>query len=182
MSEAIDTLLDRNAAYAATHEARAPLPTLNTIVVSCTDARIDPAHILGVAPGEAVVLRNAGGRVTHAIEQDIALLVAMASRALGAPARPNVLLVHHTQCGVEMLAKPDAAQAFSQASGIDRRTLEALAIHDHEASLRADLARLAASPLVPAGVRVTGLRYDQTTGLVDVVFSEVLSGGADDAR
>ena len=76
MKNVPDQLLQRNEAYAQHHEPLAPLPTLNTIVISCVDARIDPAHILGLAPGEAVVLRNAGGRVTDAVLQDIALLIA----------------------------------------------------------------------------------------------------------
>lgn len=174
MTALTDELLSRNADYAKTHHPRAPLPTLNTIVVSCVDARIDPAHILGLAPGEAVVLRNAGARVTEEIERDIALLVAMASRAMGRPADPEIVLIHHTQCGVEMLCKREVVQRLSEATKLSTGALEARAIHDHAASLREDVDRLAASPHVPPGSRVSAMRYDQESGHIELLFTEAL--------
>lgn len=169
------TLLARNAAYAEAHEPRPPLPTLNTIVVTCTDARVDPAHILGLGAGEAVVLRNIGGRITEAVEQDIGILIAMASKAMGEPARPKIVLVHHTQCGAEMLCDDTVAKGLSASSGIAERVLTKLAIADHAKSLRADVDRLASSALVPAGVEVFALRYDQTSGHAEELFSETLA-------
>ena len=174
MPNVTDTLLARNETYAAQHQARPPLPTLNTIVVSCVDARVDPAHILGLASGEAVVLRNAGGRVTEAVEQDIGLLIAMASAALGKPARPDIVLIHHTDCGMERLAEPEVIEGLSSASGIAGSVLERLAIQDHTHSLRADVERLASSPLVPKGAQVTGLRYDQSSGRAEVLLTKTL--------
>lgn len=174
MTALTDHLIARNADYAKTHEPRPPLPSLNTIVVSCTDARIDPAHILGVQPGEVVVLRNAGGRVTDAIERDIGLLIAMASKAMGRPADPEIVLVHHTQCGLEMLCNPEVVRGLSHATKIPPGTLEDLAISDHEASLREDVRRLAASPHIPSGPTVSALRYDQTSGQIELLFSEAL--------
>ncbi len=174
MTALTDQLIARNAEYAQTHQARPPLPTLNTIVVSCVDARVDPAHLLGLAPGEAVVLRNAGGRVTAEVEQDIGLLIAMASKALGRPATPEIVLIHHTQCGVEMLANPEVSAALGDATQIPAATLQARAIDGHEASLRADMQRLSASPHVPSGPVVSAVRYDQTTGRAELLFSEAL--------
>lgn len=168
-------LLQRNEAYARGHQPRPPLPLLNTIVLSCVDARIDPAHVLGLAPGEAVVLRNAGGRVTEAVEQDIALLIAMASRAMKRPAKPEIVLIHHTDCGVERLCDDSVAEGIGGATGIPLDTLRQLAIHDHNTSLRQDFDRLAASPHIPAGPRVTALRYEQTSGRAAVAFQEELS-------
>ena len=75
----------------------------------------------------------------------------------------------------ERLASPEVADGLSRASGIPKGNLAQLAITDHEASLRADLDRLAASPYVPPGSRVSGLRYDQMTGRAQVVFTETLS-------
>ena len=175
MKNVPEQLLQRNEAYTQHHEARAPLPTLNTIVISCVDARIDPAHILGLAPGEAVVLRNAGGRITDAVIQDIALLVAMASRAMQRPARPEIVLIHHTDCGVERLRDAAVVQSLSGASGIEAEHLHAIAIHDHAASLREDFERLDSSPMVPAGSRVTALRHDQSSGRAEVVFQKDLT-------
>lgn len=174
MTALTDQLIARNAEYAKTHQARPPLPTLNTIVISCVDARVDPAHLLGLRPGEAVVLRNAGGRVTEEVEQDIALLIAMASKMLGRPANPEIVLIHHTQCGVEMLSNPEVSAGLSHATQIPAATLQARAIDDHDASLRADVQRLSASRHVPSGPVVSAVRYDQTTGRTEVLFSEAL--------
>lgn len=175
MKNVPDQLLQRNEAYAQHHEPLAPLPTLNTIVISCVDARIDPAHILGLAPGEAVVLRNAGGRVTDAVLQDIALLIAMASRAMPRPAQPEIVLIHHTDCGVERLRDAAVVQGLSNAAGIEAAHLHAIAIHDHAASLREDFERLETCALVPAGSRVTALRHDQRSGRAEIVFQEDLT-------
>lgn len=175
MSAVLDSLIARNSTYALGHTARPPLPTLNTIIVSCTDSRVDPAHILGIEPGEAVVLRNSGGRVTEAIEQDIGLLIAMASKAMGMPAKPNIVLIHHTQCGAEMLADPAVVDALSGASGIASEALMGLAIANHHTSLEEDVGRLAASRLVPTGVTVSALLYDQMSGRAEFLFSRTLS-------
>ncbi|MGH1345815.1 MAG: carbonic anhydrase [Nannocystales bacterium] len=174
MSDITDQLIARNANYARTHEPRAPLPTLNTIVVSCVDARVDPAHLLGLTSGEAVVLRNAGGRVTEAVEQDIGLLCAMASKAMGRPADPEIVLIHHTQCGVELLCKEEVVEGLSRATSIAPEVLKDRAISDHEASLRRDVERLSASEHVPSGPKVSAMRYDQTSGHIELLFSEVL--------
>ena len=77
---AFDTLTERNQDFAA-HQFAANLPlmpTLRTLIISCADPRVDPAHVLGLELGEALVLRNAGGRVTPATLQIIALLGAIA--------------------------------------------------------------------------------------------------------
>src|SRR5579871_5848623 len=76
----LDTLTERNHDFAA-HQFAAGLPlmpTLRTLIISCADPRVDPAHVLGLELGEALVLRNAGGRVTPATLQMIALLGAIA--------------------------------------------------------------------------------------------------------
>jgi len=167
----LDTLIERNAQYAVHHEPRPMFPSMGTLIVSCLDARIDPAHILGLQPGEALVIRNAGGRVTEAVEQELGMLLAMVTKATGKPARPKVVLVHHTDCGMERMANPGACSAVSAASGVPAETIERLAIHDHDASLADDLARLKASPYLPIGLPVSGLRYDQQTGQATVAFT-----------
>ena len=168
----IPTLIDRNRAFAeGAHVHRPMLPTLNTLVVSCLDARTDPAHFLGLEPGEALVVRNAGGRMTAETEEQLAMLIVLAG-AMGAPL-PEVVLVHHTECGMQKLADPQLRGKISHAASIPTETLEGLAIHDHRDSLATDLARLNASARIPAGIRVTGLLFDAHTGQVETVFEEV---------
>jgi carbonic anhydrase len=169
----LSTLLDRNAQFERERHRPLPLrPEMNTIIVSCLDARSDPAHFLGLDAGEALVIRNTGGRVTPAVEQELGVLAAMLRRA--GSAEFEIVLVHHTDCGVERLADPDTRAAVSAASSVDADALALLAIADHDASLRDDLSRLRASSAVPKGITVTGLRYDPATGHADARFIEVL--------
>ncbi len=178
MSDFVQTLLDRNEAYRPHHEARPPLPTMNAIVICCLDARIDPTHFLGVAPGEALVLRNAGGRVTEAVEHELGLILAMVSKFLDQPVIPEIVIVHHTDCGVENFSNDELAAGLSQATGVGREIVDCLAISDHESSLRTDLERLRSSSHLPTGLPVTGLLYDAASGHASVVFSDSPTGDA----
>ncbi len=86
----IDDLEERNAVFA--REAFSPkdslMPTLRTIVISCVDPRVDPAHVLGLGDGEALVIRNVGGRVSPAAIETLAMLGAVA-RGAGTPPGPG---------------------------------------------------------------------------------------------
>src|SRR5690242_21687330 len=91
----IDTALERNKEYSASHPHRmAAPPRLHLAVVTCMDARIDVLPAMGLELGDAHVLRNAGGVVT----EDLLRSLAISQRALGTI---EVALVHHTQCGME---------------------------------------------------------------------------------
>lgn len=163
----LDTLLARNATYAREeHRARPIAPDTTTIVVSCSDSRTDPSNYLGVADGEAVVIRNAGGRVTADVEREIGLLVAM-MRTLDA-GDPQIVLVHHTDCGAQRLADAGVREVLASASGLDADELAGRAITDHAESLRADIERLRTSTVVPDGLVVTGLVYDTESGIAEV--------------
>ena len=90
----VSTLLERNERSLAHHQ---PLPmkaALNTMVISCLDPRSDPAHVLGLEAGDALVIRNAGGRITADVERHIAMLAAMA-KSMGLPMF-ELVIVHHT--------------------------------------------------------------------------------------
>ncbi|HEY2443704.1 MAG TPA: carbonic anhydrase, partial [Streptosporangiaceae bacterium] len=84
------------------------LPTAQAIIVSCLDHRVDPAIFLGLELGEAPVIRNAGGRVTPAVIDDIAFLAFLAGQLSGSQGTADTLfevaVVHHTQCGTGLLA------------------------------------------------------------------------------
>ncbi len=170
----LDTLYERNQGFARTFD-QGDLPILprrSTIVLTCVDSRVDPAHFLGLELGDALVLRNTGGRVTDDVEQGVALLWGM-GRLVGGDRAPGLSLaiVHHTDCGLERIAAPGPRQALGQSTGLEPEVLETLAISDHEASLRADIDRLRASDLVPSELEVSAHLYDVTSGQMTQVVS-----------
>ncbi len=160
-------LLDRNHGF-ATSFALGDLhihPRMSITVLTCLDARVDPAHFLGLDLGDALVLRNAGGRVSPDVERDLALLWFFAILfAEGGTPRLELAIVHHTDCGVERLANPDARRAAHRDVGLEESLLEQMAIVNHEASLHDDIERLRQSPIVPDGLVVSGHLYDVTNG------------------
>ena len=87
----LSPLLDRNEQFARNYTPVAlGLPTAQVVVVSCLDHRVDPAIVLGLQLGEAPVIRNAGGRVTQAVIDDIAFLGVLAEQLAGGQARLTV--------------------------------------------------------------------------------------------
>jgi carbonic anhydrase len=155
MSE-VDRILEANAAYApdpsVVGDAR---PRRAVAVVTCMDVRIDPLAAFGLQLGEAHVLRNAGGRATD----DVLRSLALSSHELGVD---TVLVIEHTGCGLagttdaELQARTGAAFAFH-------------AITDHEASLRADVERLAAEAALGPITTIAGLLYDTPSGRLSEV-------------
>lgn len=172
-------LLEKNRAFAEgfLHGGMAPMPRRPIVVVGCIDPRADPTRIFDLGLGEAIVVRNAGGRVTEELEQELAFLAFLARR-MGGDALPpvEIALVQHTDCGLERLAAPDLRAALEAQAGLSRDRVEDLAIHDHEARLGADLERLARSPLVPGAFFGSGHLYDVASGLVRTVCPAVPLG------
>jgi carbonic anhydrase len=178
----ITPLLERNEQFARAYTAPAlGLPAARMIVVSCLDHRVDPAIVLGLRLGDAPVIRNAGGRVTQAVIEDIAFLAFLAGQLLGdqlpagpgAAARPGaagslfeVAVIHHTQCGTGFLADPGFRGQAAKATGISATALEASAVTDPHLTVKADVERLLASPSIPPSVSVSGHVYDIATGRV----------------
>ncbi len=160
-------LLERNGAFAADFTGgQLPIqPRYRQLVLSCVDARTDPAHFLGLEPGDAVVMRTLGGRVTDGAEEDIAVLANLMT-VIGGPDGPrlDVLIVHHTDCGLERLSDEGRRSKISQVSGIDEGVFDALAIHDHDDALETDLLRLRNSKILPEGVTVSGYLYHHASG------------------
>ncbi|WP_422036931.1 carbonic anhydrase [Roseibium sp.] len=157
-------LLTRNSRFADTFAAAdlPVLPKLGTLILTCIDARVDPAHVLGLDLGDAVVLRNNGGRVTPAIIDEIATLAFMVGKMTGNPAPEfNVVLMQHTQCGAQNFASPDFQDALHSALGID---VSQSAILDQETDLKRDIDRLRDAPVIPGGLTVSALLYDVKTG------------------
>lgn len=165
------TFLPRNEAFAAGHGpvALAP-PTAAMIVVGCLDHRVDPAVLLGLELGEAPVVRNAGGRVTPTVINDLAYVAFLARRVFGLEGPLfEVAVLHHTQCGTGFLADEAFRREAVAATGIPEPALVATEVADPYATVRTDVELLLASPLLPPEVSVSGHVYDADTGRVEVV-------------
>lgn len=167
----ITPLLDRNERFARAYTSPdlAP-PAAQLVVVSCLDHRVDPAIVLGLRLGDAPVIRNAGGRVTPAVIEDLAFLAFLAGQLFGgqlaADALFEVAVIHHTQCGTSFLADSGFRDQAAEATGIPATTLEASAVTDPHVTVKADVERLLSSPLIPPAVSVSGHVYDIATGRV----------------
>jgi carbonic anhydrase len=168
----ITPLLERNEQFARTYTAPAlGLPTAQMVVVSCLDHRVDPAIVLGLQLGDAPVIRNAGGRVTQAVIEDIAFLAFLAGQLFGAGQNAadslfEVAVIHHTQCGTGFLADPGFRDQAAEATGVSAAALEASAVTDPHLTVKTDVERLLTSALVPPKVSVSGHVYDIATGRI----------------
>jgi carbonic anhydrase len=164
-------LLERNEQFARTYTPLSlGLPAAQMLVVTCLDHRVDPAIVLGLQLGDAPVIRNAGGRVTQAVIDDIAFLAFLAEQLFGRQGPADTLfevaVVHHTQCGTGFLADPDFRRQAAEATGVPEATLEASAVADPRLTVKTDVERLLASPLLSPKVSVSGHVYDIATGRV----------------
>src|ERR1700729_1975231 len=114
-------LLERNEQFARTYTP-VPLgpPAAQVLIVTCLDHRVDPAILFGLRLGEAPVIRNAGGRVTHAVIEDIAYIGFLAEQLFGGQLEDDrlfeVAVLHHTQCGTGLLADPGFRRQAAEAT------------------------------------------------------------------
>ena len=164
-------LLGRNEQFARAYTPVAlGLPTAQVIVVTCLDHRVDPAIVLGLQLGDAPVIRNAGGRVTPAVIDDIAFLAFLAGQLSGGQGAADTLfevaVIHHTQCGTGFLADPGFRQQAAAATGLPGAALEASAVTDPHTTVKTDVERLLTSPLFSPKVSVSGHVYDIATGRI----------------
>jgi carbonic anhydrase len=170
MTITTDELVRRNAAFAAGGAfAGLPFPTPHTLqVLGCIDSRVDPARVLGLDLGEAVVMRNIGGRVTPAVLRSWGLLAKLGQRdSDDAPKTgpPHLTILHHTDCGIQQLAAfPEQLADFFEIPVAD---LEAKKIDDPQAAVRIDVEIARRS--LPSGRVISGLVYDTETGLIEIV-------------
>jgi carbonic anhydrase len=124
-------------------------------VLTCIDSRIEPLAMLGLAPGDAKILRNAGARVTA----DVTRTLVLASHLLGVE---RVMVIAHTDC--RMTGNEEEVHAALRAAGApDTRELTFLVTDDQEATVRADVEVLRSSPFLTQ-ISVGGFRYDVDTG------------------
>jgi carbonic anhydrase len=153
-----DELLQNNEEYAASFDKghlTIP-PTKKVAVVACMDARLQPNRILGLEEGEAHVIRNAGGVVTD----DEIRSLAISQRLLGTE---EVILIHHTDCGMLTFSDEDFRQSLQEEVGI-KPHWSTEAFSDLEEDVRQSIARIKASPFIPHKDSVRGFVYEVETG------------------
>jgi carbonic anhydrase len=155
---ATDDLLANNAGYATSFDkANLPLPPRTKVaVVACMDARLNVYGALGLAEGDAHVIRNAGGAVTD----DTIRSLAISQRLLGTE---EIVLVHHTECGMLTFTDDGFKQSIQDDVGI-RPAWAAEAFPDLDEDVRQSIARIKASPFVPRKDSIRGFVYDVATG------------------
>lgn len=131
-------------------------PAKKLLVLTCMDARVDPARILGLELGDAHVLRNAGGVVTD----DMIRSLAISQHLIGTE---EIVLIHHTDCGMLGLTDQDLAEKLEQSAGA-RPPWPAHGFDDLDDDVRESIRKLVESPFVPSTSNVRGYVYDVATG------------------
>jgi carbonic anhydrase len=174
----LDSMLERNKDFAARQSAAGTLmpslpralPNVKAIVIGCADMRVDPAHVLGIKPGEAVVMRNIGGRITPGLLEQLGLLGRIgevAGQIPGGGGEFHIIVLQHTDCGITRLVGDPAMLAdYFQ---IPEAELRKKAVNDPRAAVTADVAALRAIPALPGEWLISGLVYNVATGLVETV-------------
>jgi len=162
--DAFADLFAGNEIYAAAaHEvAETGVARRGLAIVTCIDSRIDPLAVLGLEPGDAKILRNAGARVTDDVLRSLALAVA----ALGVM---RVAVVQHTDCKMASASDDELVEALVEATGRRDLSFEPRAITDQAAVLGADVQLVLDSPLLPDGIVVGGLLLDLHSGRLTTV-------------
>jgi carbonic anhydrase len=154
---ATDEFLANNERYAAAFDGPLPLPPGKGVaVVACMDARLNVYGILGLAEGEAHVIRNAGGVIT---DDEIRSLT-ISQRLLGTR---EVILIHHTDCGMLTFTDDDFKASIQKETGI-KPAWAAEAFGDLDDDVRQSIARIKASPFIPHKDTVRGFVFDVATG------------------
>src|ERR1700693_5270324 len=174
----LDRLVERNRDFAAQQSASGALmpslprslPNVKAVIIGCADMRVDPAHVLGIKPGEAVIMRNIGGRITPGLLEQLGLLGQIgqvAGEIPGGGGEFHLIVLQHTDCGITRLAGDPAKLAhYFQ---IQEGELKTKAVTDPRAAVAVDVAALRANPALPDAWLISGLVYDVASGLVEVV-------------
>ncbi len=171
-SDSFTALLDRNRSFAEQFEAGdlTIRPRMSTIILTCVDARVDPAHLYGLGLGDAVVIRNAGGRITPAVMGDLGILSVLAANMPGPGAmQPELVVIHHTDCGMSRLANPAIQEQEATRLGLSNDEVAAMAITDPARTVQDDVERLRNTPGTPDQLIVSGFVYDVSNGTINQV-------------
>ena len=195
MSKILDEVLEANEAYALEFGANGTLampPAREFAILTCMDARLDPAKFAGLSEGDAHVIRNAGGRAS----EDAIRSLVISYKLLGTK---EWFVIHHTDCGMltftndimrDLLSKSLETASIEDGQWKDTGSgggsgaagyIEWLTIRDLKQSVVADVTRIRTHPLVPVTIPVYGYIYDVSNGkLVEV--PEAMQAGAVDGQ
>src|SRR3954471_1835388 len=156
-------VLAANAAYAQGFalSGLAPRAAKGLAIVTCMDSRIEPLTMLGLQPGDAKILRNAGARVTD----DVVRTLVLARYLLGVE---RVMVVAHSKCRMAGGTEEDVRAAITAAGGPDTSELSFLVATDQLAELRLDVERARSSQYLK-DTTIGGFRYDVDTGVVSKI-------------
>ena len=160
----VQEFLEANERYARTFQkGQLPMPPARHVaVLTCMDARLDPARLLGLEEGDAHVIRNAGGRAS----EDAIRSLVISEQLLGTN---TVVVIHHTDCGMLTFSNDDLRTKVKQELKADADHIDFLPFKDLEQSVRDDVATLKASPLIPKNVDISGYIYDVKSGRLSPV-------------
>jgi carbonic anhydrase len=152
-----DDLLANNEAYAAGFSGPLPMPPAKQVaVVACMDARVNVYAMLGLADGDAHVIRNAGGVITS----DEIRSLAISQRLLGTR---EIVLIHHTECGMLTFTDDEFNASILADVGI-KPEWASEAFADLDVDVRQSIARIKASPFLPHTDQVRGFVFDVASG------------------
>lgn len=159
MTTTVQEFLKANERYAASFQkGNLPMPPARkAVVLTCMDARIDPARALGLEEGDAHVIRNAGGRASL----DALRSLIVSEQLLGTT---EVVVIHHTDCGMLTFSNEDLRGKLKQDFGTSADHIDFLPIKDLEQSVHDDIAAIKASPFIPDSITVSGFIYDVKSG------------------
>jgi carbonic anhydrase len=148
-----------NDAYASSFsKGNLPMPPgRHVVVLTCMDARLDPARFLGLEEGDAHVIRNAGGRASD----DALRSLTISEQLLGTN---EVVVIHHTDCGMLTFSNEDLRKKLKQELNADAEHIDFLPFKDLEQSVRDDVAAIKNSPFIPENIAVSGFIYDVRSG------------------
>lgn len=138
-------------------------------LVTCMDTRIEPLAMLGLRPGDAKILRNAGGRVTP----DVLRSLVLATRLLSVR---GIAVMQHTECALADIGEGEVLAQLEKAGTEVTASWEFLAMDDPDGALREDVERVRTCSLLPEGVAVEGWRYDVSSGLIERIVGSVSPG------
>src|SRR5256712_7537668 len=159
-----EEFLRANEPFAATSQkGHLPMPPARRVaVLTCMDARLDPARFLGLEEGDAHVIRNAGGRAS----EDAIRSLVISEQLLDTT---SVVVIHHTDCGMLTLSNADLRTKLKQELNANADHIDFLPFKDLEQSVRDDVATIKALPLIPKDIEVSGFIYDVRSGKLSPV-------------
>ncbi|WP_433893697.1 carbonic anhydrase [Streptomyces sp. CA-111067] len=168
---------ERNARFAAT-DAKKKVPEIPFIpfkqvyVITCVDPRVEPAAILGVELGEAIVARNIGGRITPSVIKDLLWICHLHEEKTPDADWFEVAVIHHTDCGSGLFADEELRRGYAARGGHDEQTAADMAVLDPAKTVQQDIELLRAAPELASSIdsfKIGGHAYDLTTGQVTTV-------------